>query len=251
MAIIANYFGLVPAGGHGARFGSSLPKQYVKLGSRTIVEHSVAALLADARIHKVFVVCAAEDVHCAALFADEPRVRVLALGGAERVHTVHNALQHLLQNLMINETDWVLVHDAARPGLRKHQLARLIDQASAHVVGGLLALPVADTLKRAKISEGGDVSSHETVSRDGLWAAQTPQMFRAQALELALAECLYQGVQVTDEASAIEIMGMSPLLVQGGLENMKITRPEDLLNVAVLMGLMPSFEARQVGDQHD
>lgn len=239
MATSAKYYGLVPAAGQGKRFGADAPKQYADLGGLTVLERSVNALLADDRVHKVFVVCAPDDTRCASLFESVPKVKVLPLGGWERVNTVLNALQYLLENMWVFETDWVLVHDAARPGLPRHLLARLIDQASEHVAGGLLALPVADTLKKASVSEEGDTSSQTTVSRTNMWCAQTPQMFRAQALSLALAECLYQGAEVTDEASAIETMGISPLLVMGGLENMKITQAQDLEYVRCLLNLQP------------
>lgn len=237
MATSAKYYGLVPAAGRGTRFGEVEPKQYAALGGSTVLEHSVQALLADERVQKVYVICAPGDTRCAALFEGVPRVKVLPLGGKERVNTVLNALQHLLENMLVFETDWMLVHDAARPGLTRHLLTRLIDQASEHVAGGLLALPVVDTLKKAAVGEEGDTSSQSTVPRTNMWCAQTPQMFRAQALCLALAECLYQGVEVTDEASAIETMGISPLLVMGGLENMKITQSQDLDYVRCLMNL--------------
>lgn len=242
MAISAKYFGLVPAGGSGSRFGSSTPKQYARLGDKTVIEHSVLALLADARLERVYVVCHAQDPVCESLFGANERVTVLKLAGLERVNTVLNALHALLENAHIAETDWVLVHDAVRPGLDKNSLKSLIDQASGHVVGALLALPLADTLKRGSPLESGETISQATLPRQGLWCAQTPQMFRAQALSLALAECLYQQVVVTDEACAIETMGVSPLLVHGSLVNMKITLPQDLQHVADLMGL--SCESR-------
>ncbi len=153
------------------------------------------------------------------------------------MNTVANALTHLLESFAIRETDWVLVHDAARPGLNAFALKNLIDQASEHVVGGLLAMPVADTLKKACVAEQGEVIAQHTVPREHLWAAQTPQMFRAQALSMAIAECQYKGLLLTDDASAIETMGMCPLIVAGHLENMKITQPDDLRIVATLLDL--------------
>ncbi|WP_370261168.1 2-C-methyl-D-erythritol 4-phosphate cytidylyltransferase [Limnobacter sp.] len=233
----AKYFGLIPAGGAGRRFGTDLPKQYHLLGQHTVLRRSAMALLADPRVLKVFVVVAAGDPHVANALAGLDRVEVLHQGGVERVNTVLNALNHLLAEGRVGETDWVLVHDAARPGLQPTALSKLIDECSEHVAGGLLAVPVADTVKRGVEGEGGVVSSQTTVARDGLWCAQTPQMFRAQALALALAECIYQGAKITDEASAIETMGLSPLIVQGHIENMKITQPQDLRALARLLGL--------------
>lgn len=239
MARAARYFGLVPAGGVGLRFGGISPKQYSVLGGKTVLERSVDALLADPRVEKVFVVLAKSDTTGSELFAGNPRVKCLAVGGAERANTVLNALNHLLENFMVNETDWILVHDAARPGLNAQALAALIDQASEHVVGGLLAVPVADTLKQTSQAEEGEVISQHTVPRDPLWAAQTPQMFRAQALSMAIAECLFRGVKLTDDASAIETMGIGPLIVPGHLENMKITLPDDLRLIGKLLDMSP------------
>lgn len=237
MARTAKYFGLVPAGGAGRRFGSDVPKQYALLGATTVLERSVHALLADPRLEKVFVVLAPGDMRGAALFAGNSKVTCLPLAGAERANTVLNALNHLLNNFLVSDTDWILVHDAARPGLNSQALRVLIDQASAHVAGGLLAMPIVDTLKKGSVAESGEAIAQHTVSRSQLWAAQTPQMFRAQALSLAISECLFKGVQLTDDASAIETMGISPLLVQGHVENMKITMADDLRVVAKLLDL--------------
>jgi 2-C-methyl-D-erythritol 4-phosphate cytidylyltransferase len=238
MASTTKYFGLVPAGGVGSRFGGSIPKQYAVLGEITVLERSVYALLSDFRIEKVFVIVNQNDSRALQLFKSNPKIQCLPLAGNKRVDTVLNALNYLLKNFFVGETDWILVHDAARPGLYLKALAALIDQASEHVVGGLLALPVADTLKKVASIETGQFIVQQTVSREYLWAAQTPQMFRAQALCLAISECLYREVNLTDEASAIEIMGMSPLIVQGHMENMKITLANDLSVVAKLLGLV-------------
>jgi len=237
MARIAKYFGLVPAGGAGRRFGGSIPKQYAMLGAKTVLEHSVEALLADPRVEKVFVVVASDDSTALALFRGNSQVICLPLGGQERVNSVLNGLNHLLENLLVGETDWVLVHDAARPGLSAAALKRLIDEGSEHIAGALLAVPVADTLKRTSLAQEGEVIAQHTVPRDHLWAAQTPQMFRAQALSMAISECLYKGAQLTDDASAIETLGIGPLIVPGHVENMKITQAEDLRTVARLLGL--------------
>lgn len=237
MARIAKYFGLVPAGGAGRRFGGSIPKQYAMLGAKTVLEHSVEALLADPRVEKVFVVVASDDSTALALFRGNSQVTCLPLGGQERVNSVLNGLNHLLENFLLSETDWVLVHDAARPGLSAAALKSLIDQGSEHIAGALLAVPVADTLKKTSLAQEGEVIAQHTVPRDHLWAAQTPQMFRAQALSMAISECLYKGAQLTDDASAIETLGIGPLIVPGHVENMKITQAEDLRTVARLLGL--------------
>ena len=237
MAKAARYFGLVPAGGVGLRFGGNTAKQYAMLGGKTVLERSVDALFADPRVEKVFVVVAQDDTKAQALFNANPKVKCLPVAGAERVNTVLNALNLLLENFMVAEIDWVLVHDAARPGLNSAALKALIDQASDHVAGGLLAMPVVDTLKKVSVAEEGEFIAQQTLPRDQVWAAQTPQMFRAQALNMAISECLYQGVNLTDDASAIETMGIAPLIVHGHIENMKITQADDLRTVARLLGL--------------
>ncbi len=237
MAKAAKYFGVVPAGGIGRRLGGKIPKQHISLGGLTVLERSVYALLADSRVVRVFVVVTPDDTFSAALFAGQPKVSCLPVAGQERTNTVLNALNHLLDHLIVSETDWVLVHDAVRPGLKANALAALIDQASEHVAGGVLAMPVVDTLKQVQTVAGGEVIVQHTVPRKHLWAAQTPQMFRAQALSLAIAECLYQGIELTDDASAIEAMGVSPLIVPGHLENMKITTADDLHVLAALLDL--------------
>lgn len=236
MAVLSRYYGLIPAGGVGNRFGGPVPKQFARIGGKTLLEHSVLALLTEERIEKVFVVISESDDIAPTFFQDDPKVRLIRKAGKQRVNTVLNGLNYLLENMLIQETDWVLVHDAARPGLETSCLSNLIDQASGHVAGGLLAVPLADTLKRTELVEEGEILSRMTVPRDNIWAAQTPQMFRAQALSLALAECLFKGVDVTDEASAIETMGISPLIVKGSLRNMKVTESTDLKVVQALMG---------------
>lgn len=231
------YFALVPAGGVGKRFGAPLPKQYAQISGTSLLQYAVGALLAESRIQKVFVVVTPEDDNAEYLLSSfGDKVQILSLAGKERINTVANALNYLLEQAIVSETDWLLVHDAARPGLPVNSLSLLIDQASEHIVGGLLALPVPDTLKHCETLETGEVVSRSTVSRNHFWAAQTPQMFRCQALSLALNECLYKGAEITDEAGAIEAMGMSPLLVRGSITNMKVTVASDLPIVQALMG---------------
>ena len=239
MATTAKFFAIIPCGGTGQRFGGSTPKQYLKLGTRTVLEHSAQAMLADPRIETVFVVVPPEDTHAAVLFENCPKIQVLPLAGTQRSNTVLNALNHLLAQFKVAETDWVLVHDAARPGLQAHALTALMDAASEHVAGGLLAMPLADTLKSTVVAEDSTVISQHTVPRQGLWAAQTPQMFRAQALSLAMTECMYKGLVLTDEANAIETMGIGPLIVPGHIENLKITYPSDFNTLVKLLGFAP------------
>jgi 2-C-methyl-D-erythritol 4-phosphate cytidylyltransferase len=218
---------IVPAGGVGARaMGSSnvsleqpKPKQYQFIAGVPMIRRAVLALLADPRIDQVIVAVQADDIWAEALLADLERVQVRPCAGATRALTVLGAL-----NEGAHLDHWVLVHDAARPGLTPESLARLIDQCWAHPVGGLLALPAADTLKQAQ-HDSHQVA--QTVKRDDMWLAQTPQMFRAQMLYTAMSGALAAGFDVTDEASAMEWAGHSPLLVRGSVKNAKVTWPED------------------------
>jgi 2-C-methyl-D-erythritol 4-phosphate cytidylyltransferase len=217
------YLAVVPAAGGGTRLGAALPKQYLDLGGDHMLHRSVDALLAEPRIERIVVVVAPDDPRRPPPGRFDRRVCLLPVGGETRADSVAAGLERL----HAADADWVLVHDAARPGLTPVALARLIDAVGDDAVGGLLALPVADTLKR---SDGaGRVLA--TVDRAELWAAQTPQMFRAGLLRRALA-----GPRdgVTDEASAVERLGLRPLLVRGDPVNLKVTLAEDLrLAVAV------------------
>jgi 2-C-methyl-D-erythritol 4-phosphate cytidylyltransferase len=181
----------------------------------------------------IVVVIARQDSRWSSLpVAQDPRVRTVE-GGAERMHSVLNGLEELARDAAAD--DWVLVHDAARPCLGRAELERLVSTLENDRVGGLLALPVGDTLKRADAS-GSHVLS--TVERQGLWAAQTPQMFRYELLHRALQAAMRAGIQVTDEAGAVESLGERPRLIPGSPRNIKVTRPEDLsLAEAILSGV--------------
>ncbi|VFR19968.1 2-C-methyl-D-erythritol 4-phosphate cytidylyltransferase [plant metagenome] len=212
---------IVPAAGVGARAnaqgGQTPPKQYRLLAGEPMLRLAVKALLADRRISQVRVAVAPGDVRAEAVLAGLPRTVVRPCGGSTRAGTVLNALREP----DIGERDWALVHDAARPGLPADALGRLIDACLSDGTGGLLALPVADTVK-----EGTERVSR-TVPREALWLAQTPQMFRAGALRQALRSAALRHTPVTDEASAMEAAGHKPLLVRGAARNAKLTWPED------------------------
>lgn len=212
---------IVPAAGVGARAshpgGQSIPKQYRPLAGQAMLRRAVLALLADARIAQVRVAVSAGDGWVEEALHDLPRTVWRPCGGPTRADTVAAALA----DCGAGEHDWVLVHDAARPGLTPSALARLIDACLPDPVGGLLALPVADTVK------AGDARVARTVDRQGLWLAQTPQMFRAGALRQALAGAAAAGLAVTDEASAMEAAGHAPRLVTGEARNFKVTWPDD------------------------
>jgi 2-C-methyl-D-erythritol 4-phosphate cytidylyltransferase len=214
------YIALIPAAGVGIRLGHDVPKQYLRLGERTMLEHSISAMLSDARIDRVFVVVAPTDDKWQSIQSERERVEFLPVGGVSRAESVLNGLVALTART--RDDDRVLVHDAARPCLGKTELARLIDIVGNDDEGGLLAVPLTDTLKR--VEEGHVV---ETLRRNGLWCAQTPQMFRFAALRAALSEGSLEGI--TDEASAIERNGNFPRLVLGSATNIKVTTEHDLM----------------------
>jgi len=216
------YFALVPAAGSGSRLGSATPKQYLPLAGRPMLHHTLSRLAANARIEHVFLVLSPGDsAFRDADFRDlASRVQPLYCGGETRAASVYNGL--IAARDAIAGDDWVLVHDAARPCLSPGAVDRLIDEVGDDEAGGLLAIPVADTLKRAN----GDTRVETTERREGLWQAQTPQMFRYGFLVEALRRSGAGGI--TDEASAIERLGLKPRLVMGELRNLKVTYPQDL-----------------------
>jgi 2-C-methyl-D-erythritol 4-phosphate cytidylyltransferase len=214
---------VIPAAGVGARMAADRPKQYLQIAGRCILEHSLHCFLDHPGLLGAMVCVALDDPFWPQLpVASDPRVR-RAPGGRERGDSVLAGLQALLAEGAGAE-DWVLVHDAARPNLARQDLDRLLAELADDPVGGLLAVPARDTLKRA--SADGRVV--QTVDRSVIWQAYTPQMFRLGALREALAQALKEGVAVTDEASAMEWAGQSPRLIEGRADNLKVTRPEDL-----------------------
>lgn len=213
---------IVPAAGVGTRMGSSIPKQYLSLGSQTVIEQTLRALLAHAHISSLYLVLDPDDAYWARLpLAADARIHRVA-GGSERCFSVLNALAEIAP--LARPQDWVLVHDVARPCLRQQDLDRLLRQLWDDRVGGLLGVPVADTLKRAD----GDGQVMETIDRRQVWRAYTPQMFRFGLLHDALQKALGAGALVTDEASAVEFAGHRPRMVEGHGDNIKITVPGDL-----------------------
>lgn len=213
------YYALVPAAGGGARLGGTCPKQYQLLVGQPLIRHALAALAAVPAIARIFVVLAPDDRHWDGFDWGDlaTRLTVLRCGGATRAESVANGLKWMTA---LAADDWVLVHDAARACLSPAQVVKLMAEVGDDPVGGLLAVPVADTLKRAQ--EGARVAA--TVPREGLWQAQTPQMFR----HAMLLDALEFAPAVTDEASAIEALGLHPRLVESDATNLKVTYPLDL-----------------------
>ena len=222
------HFALVPAAGSGSRVGGGTPKQYLTLEGKPLLFYALRQLAAHPLIREVFVVLAPDDTRFRTAGGDElsAKIRPLYCGGETRAASVRNGLSSARD--VIASHDWMLVHDAARPCLSAAALARLIREIASDEVGGLLAIPVADTLKRA----GAQDRVMTTERREGLWQAQTPQMFRYGALTEALQ--LY-GPAVTDEAGAIEKLGLKPRLVVGEARNLKVTYPEDLALATVIL----------------
>lgn len=223
-----SHFALLPAAGVGARMGAEHPKQYLDIHGRPMIWHAIRAFDGHPAIVRVYVVISPEDGwwdgYDWSAFA---HLTVLRCGGATRAESVLNGLKAMEGD--VGKDDWVLVHDAARPCLSRTLLDKLFAEVDGDAVGGILAAPVADTLKRE--GEGGRIQ--ETVPRVGLWGAQTPQMFPHGLLTRAL---LQVGTAVTDEASAVEALGLSPRLVESDLTNLKVTYPRDLEVASWLLG---------------
>lgn len=209
---------VVPAAGVGARMGAAIPKQYLQLHDKTVLEHTVERLLSHPRIHKVVVALGAEDGWFSDLAIAKNAHVIRTEGGKERADSVLAGLQ------CCQDYQWVLVHDAARPCITHQDIDVLIDSALGSKSGAILASQVRDTMKRTDAN--GNIIS--TVEREYLWHALTPQMFPRQLLTAALTTGLAENQTITDEASAIELLGLQPKVVVGRADNIKITRPEDM-----------------------
>ena len=224
---MSRFIALIPAAGVGERFGAGKPKQYVEIAGKTVLQHTLEIFLHHAQIDGVVVVLSPNDAFFPTLLHD--KLTVLRCGGATRAESVRNGLQALLEQGLANEADVILVHDAARCCLPQAALSRLLHEAGERAEGGILAIPVADTLKRA--ANTGQIEV--TVARAGLWQAQTPQLFRAGLLQQALS--VSDLSVVTDEASAVEQLGIQPWLVLGDIRNLKLTLPQDEELVRLLL----------------
>lgn len=237
------YWAVVPAAGVGSRMASDIPKQYLTLNNRKVIEHTLEALLSHAAIKGAVVAIGDDDEYWqdVTIATDKPVWK--ARGGIERCHSVLNALELLSEHAGIH--DWVLVHDAARPCLRHADIDLLIRELKDYTAGGLLAVPVRDTMKRA--DGAGNVDYTE--EREGLWHALTPQMFHLKTLIDALQRAIAAGTAVTDEASAMENVGLRPRLVEGHADNIKITRPEDLQLAAFYLSQLEAGEVARTAEQ--
>lgn len=222
---------LVPAAGTGTRFGDALPKQYLDIAGRPLIFHALQALSKVSRIDGITVVLSPDDNHWQEYQAHWAllggKVSTLMVGGSSRGETIANGLNAIGARSNMNAGDWVLVHDAARPCIRTELIEQFIDELENDRIGGLLALPLADTLKQADANQRAE----KTIPREGLWRAQTPQMFRLGMLREALAAC----PEATDEAQAIEVLGHQPKLVMGDSANLKVTYAPDLKLASMLL----------------
>lgn len=228
---MARFHVIIPAAGSGSRMAADAPKQYLNLLAKPLIQHVLEVFEAAKKISSIHIILSADDRHWSGVKLNaNSKCQVHYCGGDTRADTVLNGLLAITQQ--VSDDDWVLVHDAARPGLTNQLLSHLLTTLENDAVGGLLALPLADTLKRADAQQR--VSA--TVPRADLWQAQTPQMFRYAMLKEALSK--FNG-SPTDEAEAIEALGFKPSLVNGELRNLKITYAQDLAVVSALMQLEP------------
>ena len=218
----ANLWVVIPAAGVGKRMQVNHPKQYLKIYDKTVLELTISRFSSVKEVKGIVVVISSGDEYWSELNVQSDVPLYVADGGKERCHSVLNGMVLLKDKASPN--DWVMVHDAARPCLHKDDIHKLIDKLWRHGTGGLLGLPVADTLKFC----GGNDRVKRTVNRDGLWRALTPQMFRYKKLLYSLQAAIVNPEKITDEASAIETAGYEPVMVEGRWDNIKITHPQDL-----------------------
>ncbi|WP_312746192.1 2-C-methyl-D-erythritol 4-phosphate cytidylyltransferase [Cedecea neteri] len=224
---------VVPAAGIGSRMQTECPKQYLHIGDKTILEHAVASLMAHPRVGQVIVALSPNDTYFSSLpLATHPRVTVVT-GGKQRADSVLAGLQ------AAGDAEWVLVHDAARPCLHRDDLDNLLAITTSSKVGGILAAPVRDTMKRGEPGKG--LIAH-TVDREDLWHALTPQLFPLELLRSCLLRALDEGATITDEASALEYCGFHPELISARADNIKVTRPEDLALAAFYLTRLTQTE---------
>lgn len=220
-----SHIALIPAAGIGSRFGAPQPKQYAQLLGKAVLQHTIDCFARNTRIAHIIIVISPSDEWFNDCITPPHHATVLRLGGETRAHSIANGLQYALQHQLIAPNDTLLVHDAARCCLPQTALNRLLDALDNDTQqhGAILAIPVADTLKQQTSQQ----RIAQTISRDNLWQAQTPQAFQAALLHRALSQCTL--TNITDDASAVEQLGIQPMLIEGDSRNIKLTRPDDAL----------------------
>jgi 2-C-methyl-D-erythritol 4-phosphate cytidylyltransferase len=227
-----HYFAIVPAAGRGSRMQIDLPKQYIAINGKKILEYTLSTLLNYPKFKKCVVVINKKDKYWSNLQLSSPHLLV-ALGGEERCHSVFNGL--LALKAFAKKNDWVLVHDAARPLLHQSDINKLIMYLDKHPVGGLLGHPIKSTIKYLNNQQ------FETLDRKKLWEAVTPQMFRYHWLVDALDSVIKKNQLITDEAHAIELFGQQPKMIEGRTDNIKVTDKEDLNLLAYYLSIRPDL----------
>jgi len=221
---------LIPAAGRGTRYGGAVMKQYLPVAGKAVLAHTISLFQFHPMISGITVILAEDDQWFESSVGNLAASVETVIGGDTRAQSVRNGLRHVTENHP--NSDWVLVHDAARPCLSPFSLDRLLEQGLQSEAGAILAMPLGDTLKRA----GDDQEIEATVDRKSLWAAQTPQLFPTTALARAIDAAQQAGQELTDEASAMEFVGLRPKLVMGSVANIKITHPSDLAIAEALLG---------------
>jgi len=226
---------LLPTAGSGLRLGGALPKQFQQLAGKPMLAYAVEAFIKSPHIESIWLGVSPSFIehpllnNLSNLFDEKKPIHILPTGGPTRQETVRNTLAAMLE-AGLNQQDWVLVHDAARPGITPDLIDKLVTAVNTERVGGLLAIPLADTLKQADLDSviaGNIPHSEKTIPREHLWQAQTPQMFGISALHEALVNAIRLEADITDEASAMELAGFQPLLIEGATRNFKVTHPAD------------------------
>ncbi|NOR18818.1 MAG: 2-C-methyl-D-erythritol 4-phosphate cytidylyltransferase [Xanthomonadales bacterium] len=226
----AQIHALIPAAGRGTRYGGAVMKQYLPVCGKAVLAHTISLFQFHPMISGITVILAEDDQWFESSVGTLANMVETVIGGDTRAQSVRNGLQHVIDNHP--DCNWVLVHDAARPCLSQVSLERLLVQGLQSPDGAILAMPVGDTLKQA----GDDKEITATVDRQGLWAAQTPQLFQTETLTNAIDAAFQHGRALTDEASAMEFAGAKPKLVMGSVANIKITHPTDLAIAEALLG---------------
>ena len=222
---------IVPAAGIGSRMQADRPKQYLQLNGKFVLQHTLERLASHPRIEGIIVAVSENDSWWPEISINTDTQIHTALGGAKRADSVFNALLKLQQ--LIDDDPWLLIHDAARPCLRHQDIDQILTQLIAHPIGGILGIPVNDTMKRTNVNN----QITATVERQSLWRALTPQMFQLTLLKEALALAKQQDLTVTDEASAMQLMGLQPMMVEGYADNIKITVRQDLALASLFLTL--------------
>tara|TARA_B100000029_G_scaffold90605_1_gene80405 strand:+ start:142 stop:843 length:702 start_codon:yes stop_codon:yes gene_type:complete len=223
------YWVVIPAAGIGRRMGSNIPKQYVSVNGKTIVEHTIDNFIGRKEIENICIAISESDKHWPALPISKNKKIITTIGGSERYESVYNALCALKDKA--NDDDWVLVHDAVRPCLKKSIIDRLITDISSNDVGGILALPCFETMK--KVNNNRYIE--ETINREIIWRAQTPQVFKYKKLLLAIEKAINENIHITDEAMAMELLNYKPIVIMGDEKNIKITHQTDLKHLELFL----------------